>query len=97
VTVDGMSLERMKHKATKCRGSYDDSWEVRWMPSFFMRLRNVFGCRPGREYHYTIRVAWSQDGHDIERSQSISFAPGDPASIDFYHLDGQRWPLTSSK
>jgi uncharacterized protein (TIGR03000 family) len=37
----------------------------------------------GREYHYTVRAAWNENGHEIERQQVVSFTPGDPVSIDF--------------
>jgi uncharacterized protein (TIGR03000 family) len=38
---------------------------------------------PGQEYRYTVRATWSEDGHEIQRQQVVSFSAGDPVSIDF--------------
>ena len=38
---------------------------------------------PGQEYRYTVRAIWSENGHEIQRQQVVSFPAGDPVSIDF--------------
>lgn len=42
----------------------------------------------GREYSYTIRASWQENGREVSRQKTVTFAPGQQVAVNFMDMQG---------